>query len=429
MTAPPSEPARSVLLLRRLAWMTLCAVVAITPLVISLRGYDVFRQPKTLFLQAGVLIVAALVTASALLSEGFAKTLQRRKVLLFAPLAVLWTIIVSATSLVPEVSRGATFTVFCYALLFWLSVELSRDNDLRMALGAVLLPAVVNAVIVLLQATSIWQPFEIMAGPEKLGNIGLIGNPNTAGTYLLVPTLFAIGGAVALRRFRPLLIGVSLLLLVATFQTQTLAVIISLVVGLLALAATSGRNVRRAALALVIVAGVAFGAYGPTRQRATTMVEIARAGDYPRLTSWRLPTAVTTFSMFASRPLTGIGPGVFKARYMEYRMALDERFPEWMRPIGEPYQQAHNDHLQLLAEGGLPAYLLFVSFLVAVGRITWRSTKGSEGSHLARAIAFPIAAAFATLTLGQFPLDLGAPVSAALFIAGIFSGWSCDARS
>lgn len=421
------EHATSTRAVRSIFWIALSAVVAITPTVISLRGSDVFREPKTFFFQAGILAVAACLTAAALLSERLARSLSRPRVLLFAAAAILWTIVISFTALVPEVSVGAPFTIFAYSLLLWMAVELSRDGSLLVGLAAVLVPAIVNASIVALQASAVWQPFRIVAGPEKLGNIGLIGNPNTAGTYLLVPTIVAIACAIVPGRFRFLFAAIAALLLVAIVQVQTLTVLLALGASILGFALIAGPRARRLALAALAIGAVGFFAWGPTRTRAIGLVELAQSGDYASLSSGRLPATVTALSMFISRPVTGVGPGGFAARYMDYRVALDDRFPEWMRPIGEPYQQAHNDHAELLAEGGIPAYLLFLAFLAGVARLTFRSREDeSEKQRLARTLAFPAALGFAVLTLGQFPLDLTAPTTVAVFTSGLCFGWSCD---
>lgn len=58
--------------------------------------------------------------------------------------------------------------------------------------------------------------------------------------------------------------------------------------------------------------------------------------------------------MFHDAPLTGKGPGFFYAHFEEYRRAVWFYAPPLRLP-DRPAHQAHNDYLQLLAEGGLLA--------------------------------------------------------------------------
>ncbi len=107
---------------------------------------------------------------------------------------------------------------------------------------------------------------------------------------------------------------------------------------------------RRWAKALAIpLAAAAFLAWAPSGylQRMTTIRAYhldSSARD--RLSSWRVATRIAR-----ERPITGVGPGNFLAVYPRYR--TDPRAPH----------VAHNSFLQLLAESGLPAALLFAALL------------------------------------------------------------------
>jgi O-antigen ligase len=57
---------------------------------------------------------------------------------------------------------------------------------------------------------------------------------------------------------------------------------------------------------------------------------------------------------------------------MPYRSAIEERHPDWIQVTRESFGEAHNDHAQLLAETGIPGYALFIVFLIAIARVTFR---------------------------------------------------------
>ena len=64
----------------------------------------------------------------------------------------------------------------------------------RRSLGAVYIlvaPAVINTVLLLLQVTSLWDPF--YRGAELRTPTAFVGNSNDVGAYLLAPAIAAAG--------------------------------------------------------------------------------------------------------------------------------------------------------------------------------------------------------------------------------------------
>lgn len=103
------------------------------------------------------------------------------------------------------------------------------------------------------------------------------------------------------------------------------------------------------AIALLVVAAAAT-AYA--RQDDTTRLLKRYSIDERRMQN------EASLMMFRGAPLTGKGPGFFYAHFEEYRRALWLDAPPAHLP-GRPAHQAHNDYLQLLAEGGLLAAFPF----------------------------------------------------------------------
>lgn len=405
-------------------------LVAATPLVVDPRGRDLFRVPKLAFFQTGMLVAGAIAGVAALLSDAFAESLARnRRMVMLACAAVVWVAIASLASTLPPVSYSAPFSAFCSALLFVLAMAVLRTENELTALGVLMLPAIVNSVILMLQATDLWEPLGIsVEGADRYGNIGLIGNPNTAGTYLIVPTLAALAATMTLRRYRLLFGAVSAVLLAGLFLTQTITVMFGFGVALVAFAVTGSKRIRLLAVAVVALGIIGVLAYPPTRERLLSLKDPLLEGDLRTVTSNRVPAAVATLDMFLDRPFLGLGPGVFPARYMAYRMAVDEHHPEWVELTHESFGEAHNDHAQVLAETGLPGYVLLLLMLVSVAMLTLRRPPESDDrARFVAAFALPAAAGFAALALGQFPVSLTAASTTCLYAAALCFAWRPDA--
>ncbi|HEX6097567.1 MAG TPA: O-antigen ligase family protein [Thermoanaerobaculia bacterium] len=405
-------------------------VVAATPLIVDPRGRDLFRVPKLAFFQTGMLLAAAIAGAAALLSDTFAASLGRhRRPVILACAAVAWVAIASMASTLPAVSHSAPFSVFCNAVLFVLALTVLRTERELTALGALLLPAIANAVIIVLQARDLWAPLGIFVeGSDRFGNIGLIGNANTAGTYLVIPTLAALAATMTLQRWRLLFGAVSAVLLTGLFLTQTITVMFGFGVALVAFAVTGSKRIRLLAIAVVAIGIVGVMAYGPTRERLMTLKDPLLRGEFGKATSNRVPAAVATLDMFLDRPFFGQGPGVFASRYMQYRMAVDERHPQWVELTHETFGEAHNDHAQVLAETGVPGYVLLVVLLLSVAVLTLRRPpQDDERARFVAAFALPAAAGFAGLALGQFPIWLTAASTSCVYAAALCFAWRPDA--
>jgi hypothetical protein len=98
-----------------------------------------------------------------------------------------------------------------------------------------------------------------------MGNIGLIGNPNMAGTYLLLPAVAAFAAAATMRRARLLLGAITLLLLAAIFQAQTITVLIGVAAALIAFVLIASWKTRVIAIVIAVLGITSLFLYGPTR--------------------------------------------------------------------------------------------------------------------------------------------------------------------
>jgi hypothetical protein len=413
----------------RVVWAAVLLTVAATPVVYSTATRDVYRLPKTLFFQAAALVIgAAIVAWDARSTELGARAARHRIPLILAASALAWTGVVSMTAQNPVVASGAPLAMFCLAVFFGAALIFARRTP-GLVLTAMLAPAIANAVVVVLQWRRIWTPVPrtIVANPPRLAYTGFQGNPDMVGVYLLIPAIAAIAAAVAFRRWRLPLIAVSAVLLIAMLLTGSLTVFIALAAVFLAFTVVAPTRKARIAMIAMIIAGIiAVGSWKQTRRRAIGISRAIAQGNANEALTFRLPAWSVAWRMFLEHPLTGVGPGGYAARYMSYKLAGDELHPQWMQLGNFNFGEAHNDHLQLLAEAGLPGLALFVTVLARVALLSLRGRGSGEEGAFVRLFALPAATGLGIASLAQFPLYLTASSSAAVFAAALCFAWGDD---
>jgi O-antigen ligase len=410
-------------------WIAVLAIVAVTPLVFSTTTKDVYRLPKALFFQSAVLVLGAAILVWDATREGLARRFRPHRVsLLLAAMAVAWTAVVTMTAVKAAPASHAPLTVFCYALFFSAALLFGRRTP-RAALAAMFVPAVVISVIMVLQWRDVWTPVALPERPVgRFAHIGLQGNPDPVGAYLIVPAIAAVAATIAFRRGRIVLVPTTLLLLVGVLLTESVTALVAVAAALLAfLVVVPSKKARMITAFVTVAAAIVVLAYPPTRGRATALARSAAEGNYQELTSFRLPAWDVAWRMFLERPVTGVGPGGFAARYMSYKLAGDELHPEWLTLGNENFGETHNDHLQLLAEGGLPAFVLFAIVAVRVALLSFRVPADSDERRFVKLFALPGVVAFAVTAMAQFPMQLTEASAVAIFGAALCHVWGAGA--
>ena len=190
--------------------------------------------------------------------------------------------------------------------------------------------------------------------------------------------------------------------------------------GVIAMAGTAGvvlrgKTAHRLAAIVIVVAIAAVPLLDLGADRLVARYAIA--GEDLRATGGRLDVARDTLRMIAAFPVVGCGFGAFTWV-----------FPAFSSPdVRLHYAHAHNDLLQLGAEGGLPALALLALVLVALWRTALRALRGAI-DPLATGAAFGLAA---LLVHGLVDFNFHIPANAAIaaVLAGVVFGASCNARS
>ena len=378
-------------------------------------GVDLFRIAKesVMRLQAIVsaflLVVAVAYGGSARLRE----LLRDRAVVAVLAGIVIWTAITTLTSGHRLLSVESLVTVVCSVILF-VAIWYIAPQVPAAALLALVPGVVVNTLLAALQEYQIWNPFRFAyEGWDHLNTTGLIGNPNDIGGYLALCAVVLLMASASLEGWlRWISVAAGVIAILGVFVSQTRTAALALV------AAAAYVALRRSwKLALAVAAAVLLSLLIATRVDLPVLTRIAQVPSYLARGEWnvvlsdRLPAFAAAVGMVADHPVVGVGPGAYKYFYLAYRIRASEIYPSViMSGAGVNFAETHNDHLQLLAETGLPGYALFLAACVILVR---RSRS-----------ALPLVITLAVLALAFFPLQIAVTRHLLITISALLVGWS-----
>ena len=428
--APPTESQLTIA--ERISWLIVAITTTMLPLAVTLSGKDVFRLPKHLLLEASGIVLASVAICSMLIANPLGRGKRWDQTLLVVVGAVmLWSAVTTLTSTNRILSIFSLVTVAAATMLFVATYDTVQSRSLAV-LYVALAPALINAVLAIAQRTAVWNPFTLDGEQTaRLRTTALLGNPDDVGMFLVAPTLAAAALAIASKRHRVPAIIIAMVLVCGMLASETLGAIIALSAGLFVLILSIRPRVAVIAALVALLLGTGFVRLSPARWSATrSKIAAAARGDVDPLLSGRLPAVLAAWRMFHARPLYGVGLGCFAFHYFDERIAVEMDHPSLLNRSVVNFGEAHNEHLQILAEGGLPAYGIFIVALLLLARISFRKIEedGDARSVFAHRIALPLAVSIFTLTLSSFPLRLAAPTANTLFFCAITMAWSANAR-
>lgn len=404
------------------------------PVVISWSAYDHFRLPKQLTLYAVAICSVATAGVAVALRRVKLDDAARRALRLPALLgaaALTWGVITTLASTNVALSIVAMVWATSLVCIFVLAVWALRGARVEWLAAAILLPALVNATVLLLQAATIWNPWVF---PEetyfRATKNALLGNADDVSVYLAAAALFAWALTVAAARRRAMFAVIAAYLTAAMLATEGLTAIGAFTAAAAVLLICWKPRLGLLALVTAPVALAAMLVLGPPRERVTLLLDGVRAGRWGGVLSGRLVPFATAWEMFVDRPLTGVGPGCFKFHYMRYRMELRDERPAFYDLAGTApvnFAEVHNDHLQLLAETGVPGFAIMCAALVLVATRSRARNRGRPDSgRLARLLAAPLAVLLSIVMLAQFPLQLAASAYTYALLGAACLAWTAD---
>ena len=272
-----------------------------------------------------------------------------------------------------QATRDGIATIATALFVFWAARDALAHAGARAAVRLVAITGTIAAVVAVAARITApglilwtWQPIDPNAKPY-----GPIVNPNHFATWLLMSGCLAAGDLVARIRSRWPDRSSSRRLLVHDLLAEGTVPLLALCTAAILLAVIASGS-RGALAGLVVAALTAFAAsrgMGVSRQslvRGSAILAVAFtiaiwvnadviAGrmvpgtEVRRSTIWR-----ETLPIVRDFPITGTGLGTFKWAMMSYQQSKSERL----------FNQAHDEYLQLIAEGGV---LLALPAMVAIG--------------------------------------------------------------
>lgn len=196
-------------------------------------------------------------------------------------------------------------------------------------------------------------------------------------------------------------------LLVALELTLTRSAVVGVCVALAVLFLLKDRRL----LALLPVAAALFIVIAPTgvAARVYSIVDLKDPSNRDRVAMLRYGT-----EMVRDHPLTGVGPDMVKTVYPRYR---DEQAVQAVNP------HLHNVPMQIAAERGLPALIIWLAFIVIVTRDLLGKLRTSRHPSLAAA---GLAAIASMLAAGLFEYNFGDSEFLMLFLVLITLPYAAD---
>ena len=391
----------------------------VLPITVVPEGADGFRHPKELVFRAEAIVLVALLLLR-FRPRHLAMARWRPEFVLTAA-CVAWAMVVTATSTNHALSIDSLITIVSGAVIF-IATCLAAESRSREAVDVLMIGCCVNAAITILQELNQWQ--HVPATEGHYGSIGLMGNANDVGTFLVVPAVAAVVMATtSLGRRRWSYFGVAMLLVSGMIASATRTALIAFVVSVLVLAVVQAR---RAAVVIGVLMLVGLAVLSPATVIGRSIRELGDAAlkrDYQRLFSERLPPFLAAAEMARDHPFLGVGPGCFRYHYMTYRIAMATKYPAaWTRGFPMNWGGVHNDHLQIAAEAGVAGYVLF---LTSLGLLVRRVPAGpAPRAGFARTLRWPLVTAVFVVSLGQFPLELAAPRLMFLSLGALCITWN-----
>jgi O-antigen ligase len=348
----------------------LSAVVASALLLVAPGAEASFDAPKRLVALLGIAVASVVVSAGRWPSSPISPTARRIAWLVLAALA--GAVVAAFASPRSGVALDALRVLLVGALCLPLGASPAlAGGRAQLPLAAFLGAATIDAVVSLLQASGLAQPFDIGAISGRTSTGAFLGNEGMLALVMALGVI-ASAGVITVARRRPARVLAAIagvVQLVALLANGNLTSVLVLGAGGVVLLLTL--RGRRAALPLaagVVGLAVAVVVVPPLRARVDRIAAEAHAGRWDDLTSNRLGAWAAALEMIRARPLTGMGPGAFGAEFVPHRLAAELRWrTRFVIPtLTSTFSETHDDYLQAMAELGVPAGIAAIAALVGL---------------------------------------------------------------
>lgn len=413
-TAAPGDDAAG-----RLVLAGVLIALVLPFLAFSLASSEALRESKVLVQTIGVAL--ALLGLRGGESPPFGRRGWASRIVLLGLGATLVLALLSAVANARVVDPLAVAALSPLALLF-LGASAAGARVAPSALAALMAAGALTGALAAVQRWAGLFRMPLDTPEPRFLAAGLIGNAGDVGMALVLPAvlLFASGVTPGPTRTRTLSLLGLVCALLGLLATESVGPALAFFAGALFYVALDIPRRRFAAFAL-LGAAILAGATG-TGQRALEKVRQLRTGDLATATTQRDIGFLAAREMVRERPLLGAGPGAFSNRFVEARLAAEERTGRRLvhRSGSAHFDNAHSDPVTFAAETGLPAACAACAAAVALlfGLFSHRREATRSGGPAADALLAALLGV-ALLALGDFPLRIAVASGPAAFLAGL----------
>ncbi|MGN6421468.1 MAG: O-antigen ligase family protein [Pseudobacter sp.] len=375
--------------------------ILVAALAVTLLNGNAFGSPTlvSLFLFSLLTCIAGMIL--------FLTLVFRKRTKLPKPPLPLWlflslVIYVLADGLLHEFNLThllwAAYGLWSLVIYFWATLMVSerRTSPAIVLYRVVLFLALTESVIVLLQTARLFP-----VPSQWFIATGTWVNPNVTAIFIAL-SLFAVlrlkeASSAIMQHFFYWPVLILMMLATALLQCRSAwlaAVVIWLAEYRHSLFETVRRNFRFSWKGGLLLIGLLM-----VLQAFYVLYSTKEASARNRLSIWK-----NSLQMIAGKPLTGYGFGMFEKEYNLFSASA-------RMPVNDHVNMAYNDFLELGVEGGIPAIMLYIFFLMA----WWQACRKNPGS----AVFFSIIIALLVVQLTNFVFQAVPAMALVLMYAAV----------
>ena len=372
---------------------SLIFLVTLTPIVINPWGDDQFRLPKEVFAQIMIIIAFSsyliklveenLISPRPPLIKGDKRgILSTAKRIVSEPpfiLPISLLILASILSLINSTSAlfscKSILNIIFYSLLYIVIVNnVKRDRQIKILLISALLSGIITSIYCLIQyfgldpITHTVNPADSNFGTYR--TTGFLDNPDVVSGYLVILPTIALSLFITSKNlFFKILVLFSFILIVSVIIiihsiTPILGLLAAFLVFTAFIISRTTFTWKNSLIVLLLISFIGGGGFLTNKFESIFNGIFHHYGRFLDLSSDRLLMWRTAGEMIKDKPILGIGMGMYKVRFFEYRDRVLEKIPYF--GVYEKPEQAHNEYLQLWAEMGtigiIAAIWLIISY-------------------------------------------------------------------
>lgn len=380
---------------------SLIFLVTLTPIVINPWGDDQFRLPKEVFAQIMIIIAFSswvikllekcLIPPHPPLIKGDKRGILSivKKIISETPLMLPISLLILASTLSLINSASVLFSfksiinIVLYSLLYIIIINnVKKERQIKILLISALLSGIITSIYCLIQYFG-FDPITHTVNPAQpnIGSYrttGFLDNPDVVSGYLVILPTIALALFITSKNlflkilFFSSFILITFLIILIHSVAPILGLLTAFIIFTVFVVPRINFKWKVSLIALLLLSSIGLGVM--TNKPSTILGRILSLyKGFQNLSSDRLLMWRTAGEMVKDKPILGIGMGMYKVRFFEYRDRVLEKIP--YLGVYEKSEQVHNEYLQLCAEMGTLGIIAAIWLIVNYFVFTLKSLK------------------------------------------------------